>query len=45
MSPDGKQRFEHSVTGQNPVELGKEVSDVLKKQGADKIIEALNEEE
>ncbi|WP_114603194.1 hydroxymethylbilane synthase [Staphylococcus sp. EZ-P03] len=44
MSPDGKQRFEHSVTGQNPVELGKEVSDVLKKQGADKIIEALNEE-
>lgn len=45
MSPDGKQRFEHSVTGQNPVGLGKEVSDVLKKQGADKIIEALNEEE
>ncbi|WP_412521027.1 hydroxymethylbilane synthase [Staphylococcus simulans] len=44
MSPDGKQRFEHTVNGQNPVELGKAVSEVLKEQGADKIIEALNDE-
>lgn len=44
MSPDGKERFEQSATGQNPVELGKKVSDILKQQGADKIIDALNEE-
>lgn len=44
MSPDGKQRFEHTVNGQNPVELGKAVSEVLKEQGADKIIKALNDE-
>lgn len=44
MSPDGKERFEQSATGQNPVELGKKVSDILKEQGADKIIDALNEE-
>lgn len=44
MSPDGKERYEQSATGQNPVELGKKVSDILKQQGADKIIDALNEE-
>lgn len=44
MSPDGKQRFEHTVNGQNPVELGKAASDVLKEQGAYEIIKALNDE-
>lgn len=45
MSPDGKQRFEYTFSGQNPVEVGSEVSRVLKSQGADKIIQALNEKE
>ncbi|CAL28182.1 hydroxymethylbilane synthase [Staphylococcus carnosus] len=44
MSPDGKQRFEQTATGNDPVELGKEVSDILKEQGAKEIIDALNEE-
>ncbi|ARJ49965.1 hydroxymethylbilane synthase [Staphylococcus lutrae] len=45
MSPDGQQRFEHTAFGTHPVLLGKEVSQVLKAQGADRVIEALNQEE
>ncbi|MDT0741973.1 hydroxymethylbilane synthase [Staphylococcus epidermidis] len=45
MSPDGKERYEHTVLGIDPVKLGKEVSQVLKKQGAYDIIKKLNEAE
>lgn len=45
MSPDGKERYEHTVLGTDPVKLGKEVSQVLKKQGAYDIIKKLNEAE
>lgn len=44
MSTDGKERFEQTATGNDPVELGKEVSNILKEQGAKDIIDALNEE-
>lgn len=43
MSPDGKERFEHEVVGTDPIELGKRVSAQLKSQGANEIIQALNE--
>lgn len=45
MSPDGKQRFEYTFSGHDPIQVGSEVSRVLKSQGADKIIQALNEKE
>lgn len=45
MSPDGKERYEHTALGTDPVKLGIEVSQVLKKQGADDIIKKLNEAE
>lgn len=45
MSPDGKKRYEHTVLGTDPVKLGIEVSQVLKKQGAYDIIKKLNEAE
>ena len=44
MTPDGKERYEHTIQGTNPVKLGKEVSRVLKDQGAYEIIRKLNEE-
>ena len=44
MSTDGKERYEQTATGNDPVELGKEVSNILKEQGAKEIIDALNEE-
>lgn len=45
MSPDGKERYEHTALGTDPVKLGIEVSQVLKKQGAFDIIKKLNEAE
>ena len=45
MSPDGKERYEHTALGTDPVNLGIEVSQVLKKQGAYDIIKKLNEAE
>ena len=45
MSPDGKERYEHRALGTDPVKLGIEVSQVLKKQGAYDIIKKLNEAE
>lgn len=45
MSPDGKERYEHTALGIDPVKLGIEVSQVLKKQGAYDIIKKLNEAE
>ena len=45
MSPDGKERYEHTTLGSDPVQLGIEVSQVLKKQGAYDIIKKLNEAE
>lgn len=45
MSPDGKERYEHTTLGSDPVQLGIEVSRVLKKQGAYDIIKKLNEAE
>ena len=45
MSPDGKVRYEHTALGTDPVKLGIEVSQVLKKQGAYDIIKKLNEAE
>ncbi|MCG2127051.1 hydroxymethylbilane synthase [Staphylococcus epidermidis] len=45
MSPDGKERYEHTTLGSDPVQLGIEVSQVLKKQGAYDIIKKLNESE
>ncbi|MDT3959314.1 hydroxymethylbilane synthase [Staphylococcus kloosii] len=44
MSPDGTERYEHTVHGKDPVTLGKQVSEVLNEQGAYDIIKALNEE-
>ncbi|MGV3041350.1 hydroxymethylbilane synthase [Staphylococcus rostri] len=43
MSPDGKQRFQHTASGTDPVAVGQLVSDTLKQQGAYKIIEALSD--
>lgn len=45
MSPDGKERYEHTALGTDPVKLGIEVSQVLKKQGAYDIIKKLSEAE
>lgn len=45
MSPDGKERYEHTALGTDPVKLGIEVSQVLKKQGSYDIIKKLNEAE
>lgn len=45
MTPDGKQRYEHTEIGNNPIELGKKVSKVLKDQGAYEIIRKLNLEQ
>lgn len=45
MSPDGKERYEYTALGTDPVKLGIEVSQVLKKQGAYDIIKKLNEAE
>ena len=45
MSPGGKERYEHTALGTDPVKLGIEVSQVLKKQGAYDIIKKLNEAE
>ncbi|MBF9303487.1 hydroxymethylbilane synthase [Staphylococcus epidermidis] len=45
MSPDGKERYEHTALGTDPVKLGIEVSQVLKKLGAYDIIKKLNEAE
>ena len=45
MSPDVKERYEHTALGTDPVKLGIEVSQVLKKQGAYDIIKKLNEAE
>ncbi|UJA42012.1 hydroxymethylbilane synthase [Staphylococcus epidermidis] len=45
MSPDGKERYEHTALGTDSVKLGIEVSQVLKKQGAYDIIKKLNEAE
>lgn len=45
MSQDGKERYEHTALGTDPVKLGIEVSQVLKKQGAYDIIKKLNEAE
>ncbi|MGC7785084.1 hydroxymethylbilane synthase [Staphylococcus epidermidis] len=45
MSPDGMERYEHTALGTDPVKLGIEVSQVLKKQGAYDIIKKLNEAE
>lgn len=42
MSPDGKERYEHTALGTDPVKLGIEVSQVLKKQGAYDIIKKLD---
>lgn len=44
MTPDGTERYEHTAIGDSPTELGKEVSRVLKEQGAYEIIRKLNEE-
>ncbi|MBO1198469.1 hydroxymethylbilane synthase [Staphylococcus simiae] len=45
MTPDGKERFEHTEHGNDPVTLGKKVSQVLKDQGAYEIIKRLNEQQ
>src|SRR5699024_1969581 len=45
MSPDGKERYEHTERGTNPVELGEKVNEVLNAQCAYEIIKALNEEQ
>ncbi len=44
MSPDGKERYESTKVGTDPVEIGKQVSEELKAQGAYEIIKKLNEE-
>ncbi|QLK85967.1 hydroxymethylbilane synthase [Staphylococcus sp. 17KM0847] len=43
MSPDGQQRFQHTAVGQDPIAIGKEVSEILKQQGAYEVIQSLNE--
>ncbi|MGO3049265.1 hydroxymethylbilane synthase [Staphylococcus casei] len=45
MSPDGKERYEHTERGKHPVELGEKVTAVLNEQGAYDVIKALNEAE
>ncbi|WP_323704628.1 hydroxymethylbilane synthase [Mammaliicoccus sp. Dog046] len=44
MSPDGQERYESTKVGTNPIEIGKQVSEELKSQGAYEIIKKLNEE-
>ncbi|MCY6990671.1 hydroxymethylbilane synthase [Staphylococcus argensis] len=44
MSTDGQERYQHTARGKDPVQLGQEVSQVLKDQGAYEIIRKLNEE-
>ncbi|OFQ10461.1 MULTISPECIES: hydroxymethylbilane synthase [Staphylococcus] len=44
MTPDGKERYEHTEVGTDPVKLGNKVSEILKEQGAYEIIRKLNEE-
>lgn len=44
MSPDGQERYESTKVGTNPIEIGKQVSEELKLQGAYEIIKKLNEE-
>ncbi|MGX8004331.1 hydroxymethylbilane synthase [Staphylococcus hominis] len=44
MTPDGKERYEHTEVGTDPVKLGNRVSAILKEQGAYEIIRKLNEE-
>ena len=44
MTPDGKERYEHTEVGTDPVKLGNRVSEILKEQGAYEIIRKLNEE-
>lgn len=45
MSPDGKERYEQTERGTDPVELGEKVTEVLNAQGAYEIIKTLNEEQ
>ncbi|EHJ06790.1 hydroxymethylbilane synthase [Staphylococcus simiae] len=45
MTPDGTERYEHTEHGNDPVALGKKVSQVLKDQGAYEIIKRLNEQQ
>lgn len=45
MSTDGKERYQHTAQGTDPVEVGESVSKVLEDQGAYEIIKALNESE
>ncbi|ARJ18720.1 MULTISPECIES: hydroxymethylbilane synthase [Staphylococcus] len=45
MTPDGKERYEHTESGNNPIELGNKVSDVLIEQGAYEIIRKLNDQQ
>ncbi|MEJ7534159.1 hydroxymethylbilane synthase [Staphylococcus hominis] len=44
MTPDGKERYEHTEVGTDAVKLGNRVSEILKEQGAYEIIRKLNEE-
>lgn len=44
MTPDGKERYEHTEVGTDPIKLGNRVSEILKEQGAYEIIRKLNEE-
>lgn len=44
MTPDGKERYEHTEVGTDPVKLGNRVNEILKEQGAYEIIRKLNEE-
>ena len=44
MTPDGKERYEHTEVGTDPVKLGNRVSEILKEQGVYEIIRKLNEE-
>lgn len=44
MTPDGKERYEHTEVGTDPVKLGNRVSEILKEQGAYEILRKLNEE-
>lgn len=45
MTPDGKERYEHTEIGNKPIELGNKVSDVLIEQGAYEIIRKLNDQQ
>ncbi|WP_342610361.1 hydroxymethylbilane synthase [Staphylococcus hsinchuensis] len=45
MSTDGKERYQHTAQGIDPVKVGESVSKVLEDQSAYEIIKALNESE